>query len=307
MLMLIFMGAMMGRTTYIQSNKGEEMITYMLTRWALPCYMFYNVVSSFTDREAMLRLLANLPVPFGLIGIFLLLGLTLSRLPWVRPGREGVFINSVGFSNTVLLGFPVVTALFGEQIISVAMIYYMANTILFYTAGIWMLGRDAGCSPPIFSSEGMKKLFSPPIVGLLLGILAKLAQLPMPEFVMSFLSMVSALCPCMGMLFIGISIQKHPIRTQDLFPEVAILLAVRYLLAPAVVGLVLRVLPLPNETKAVYLILATMPAMTQMGVMSRALGSDYRFASLWVAVSSTLGMAFLPVMTLTLQYVWHFV
>ena len=61
-------------------------------------------------------------------------GLFLARIFKVDPSRRGVFINGVAFGNTVIIGFPVATALFGETATPDAMIYYMANTCLLYTS-----------------------------------------------------------------------------------------------------------------------------------------------------------------------------
>ena len=64
-------------------------------------------------------------------------GLILPGLaPWrgwarVPANRRGVFISMFAFSNSVFIGVPVSTALFGEEAVGFALLYYIANTSIF--------------------------------------------------------------------------------------------------------------------------------------------------------------------------------
>ena len=54
----------------------------------------------------------------------------------------------------------------------------------------------------------------------------------------------------------------------------------------------LAVLSLANP---IYFVFATMPAMTQMGIMARETGSDYEFAAVLITVTTILSMAAIPI------------
>ena len=70
---------------------------------------------------------------------------------------------------------------------------------------------------------------------------------------------------------------------------------VRLLLFPVFVGVLVAALPIDSLTKQVYFVFATMPAMTQMGIMARETGSDYEFAAVLITVTTILSMAAIPI------------
>ena len=65
-------------------------------------------------------------------------------------------------------------------------------------------------------------------------------------------------------------------------------------------------LPAAPEVKGVYYLLSLMPAMTQSGIMTKAYNSDYKFTSIWIAVSSILGAVSLPLYVWMIENVFKF-
>ena len=53
------------------------------------------------------------------------------------------------FSNSMFIGFPVVSGIFGDPGIPYLMLFYLINTTLFWTLGSiwWARGRPASCFP----------------------------------------------------------------------------------------------------------------------------------------------------------------
>ena len=305
--LLIVLGYLMGGTRVIREHRGDLVLSHILANWALPAFIFYNIYASFTGSEALLSLIRDLPVPFLIIGIMLSLGALFARLFKVSPSRSGAFIDGNAFANTSFIGFPIITSLFGSEALSVGMLYYIANTLLFFTVGTWFLSRDAGVKESIFTKEGLKKIFSPMVGSLFLGILARILDVPLPEFLKSSLSYFTSVCPCLGMFFVGMVIRRNKIRTDYFFPDMAVLVVLRYLVTPFVIGLFLALLPIPLQVKAVFFILALMPSITQMSIMGQVLGSDSTFCALWLTVSSLVGVAFVPALVFLAERVFCFI
>lgn len=305
--LLILLGYLMGGTRTIREHRGDLVLSHILANWALPLFIFYNIYSSFSGRDELLALCKNLPVPFLILALMLTLGLLTARIFRIKPTRRGAFADSNAFANTSFIGFPIIRTLFGAQALATGMLYYVANTLLFFTVGTWLLSRDSGQKVRIFTREGIKKLMSPMVIGLILGIAARMIELPLPTFVVSSLSYFSSVCPCLGMFFVGIIIRQSKIRTDIFFPDMFILLILRYAVTPFVIGAFLSLLPIAAEVKAIFYILALMPAITQMSIMSQVLDSDSTFCALWLTVSSLVGIAFVPVLVYLLESVFHFI
>ena len=307
LLLLILMGFLMGGTKLIKEHRGELVISGFLANWALPCFVFYNIYSSFEGRAELFALLKNIPVPFALIAIMLALGALTAKLLKIDRSRRGAFTNANVFSNTSFIGFPIVVALLGPQALPMAMMYYIANTMLFFTVGTWLLGRDSGKNEKLFTAEGLKKVFSPMVISLILGMAAKLVSLPLPDFVTTALSYFSSVCPCLGMIFVGIVIRRNKIDRSYFFPDITVLLVLKYIVTAAVIGIVLYLLPISAEAKAIFFILSMMPSITQMSIMSSVMGSDSVFCALWLTVSSTVGVAYVPILIYLAENVFHFI
>lgn len=301
------MGWFIGETKVFRKNNGAAVLSNLLANWALPCFIFYNIYSSFSGRQELASLIVNLPVPFIIIFVMLAGGIAAARLFKIDPGRRGAFSDANAFSNTSFIGFPIITSLFGSQTLAIGMIYYIANTLLFFTFGTWLLSKDSGSSIKIISKDGLKKIFSPMVLGLVCGICVKLLNIPLLGFLTSALSYFTSVCPCLGMIFIGIVIRQNKIKKEYFFPDMTILAVLKYIITPFVIGALLCALPIETETKAIFYILSFMPSITQMSIMSDVLGSDNTFCALWLTVSSTLGVAFIPALIYLSENVFHFI
>lgn len=294
LLILIGVGAYITTKPWF-GRAGMNVISKFTVKVAIPCYMFYNVVSTFDDPQELLKLLSNLPIPFCTMIVSLLLGLGLSKVFHIEKGKRGVFINGVAFSNTVIIGFPVVTSLFGEQATPDAMIYYMANTILFWTVGTYLLRGDGGQKEKLFSWQGLKGIFSPAIVAFLLGMAVVFTGIPVPNFIFTPITLLKNTVTAIAMVFIGgvmVTADRSKIRMSK---ELAIVLVMRFIVTPLTMGAVCMVLPLTLQMKEVFFVLSTMPAMTQLGIMAKESDSDYEFAAVLVTVTTAVSLVAIPV------------
>lgn len=307
LLLLILIGYILGGMKSIKENNGELVFSNFLANCALPCFIFYNIYTSFDSGEALYSLIKSLPVPFLLICVMLAIGAAGAKIFKIDPKRRGAFTDANAFANTSFIGFPIITTLLGAHTLSTGMLYYIGNTLLFFTLGTWLLSKDTGKSEKIFTKAGIKKVFSPMLIGLIIGVIVRLINLPMPDFVMKSLSYFTSVCPCMGMIFAGLLIRKSKIVKEYFFPEMLLLLFLRYLISPIVIGAVLCLLQIETETKAVYYILALLPSITQMSIMSDIIGSDSTFCALWLTVSSIFGVAFIPITVFLAERVFNFI
>ena len=65
--------------------------------------------------------------------------------------------------------FPINQALFGDASIPYVLIYYMCNTTFFWTLGTYLIQRDGEGEAQFDLKTSLKKVFSPPLMGFILG------------------------------------------------------------------------------------------------------------------------------------------
>jgi len=125
------------------TDENAALISHLVVKVALPCSIINNLFTSF-DSASMLECIRGLIAPVLSIFIMLLLGMALARLLKLPQKRRGVFACMVCSSNTVFIGVPVSTALFGDAVMPYTLLYYFANTVIFWTLGIMLLQKDSG-------------------------------------------------------------------------------------------------------------------------------------------------------------------
>ena len=282
-------------------QKGGSLFSRFAVQICGPAYMCYNIQTTCETPEDLLRIVAGLPAPLVAILLGGLLGVALIWILKVKKGRKGVFFNAVTFCNTVLVGFPIILALFGDEAAPDAMVYYMANSLLFWTVGVYTLRADSGETPPFFSRENLKKLVSPPLVGLVTGSVLVLMDIHLPYFLLDSMLRVGQCMTPMAMLFIGCILRATDLRSIWRSREIWAVIGVRLLLSPLMMYLLLLVFPLPLQMRRVFFVMSTMPAMTLLGIMAKESGSDAYFASAAVASTTLVCMAALPLFAIAME------
>lgn len=282
---------------------GMDFLSKFTVQVTVPCYMFYNIYGDIENRAALADLVMKLPVTFGSIIISLAVTALAGKLLRIGEGRRGTFVAAAGFSNVVFIGFPVIQALWGESITSIGVIYYMSSTLLFWTVGIQLLQKDskvaeAGSGQVL---NNLRKLLSPPIIGLIAGIIVVLLEVEVPDFILSPLGMLKGITSPLAMVFIGSVIRNMDIRTMKFGRDLYAALAMRFLFLPVVTAVFLRLMPIPGQMKEVLFILSTMPSMTQMGIMAREYESDYEFACTVITATTVISMLTIPVFMYLMQ------
>ena len=201
------------------------------------------------------------------------------------------------FTNCVLVGFPIIISLFGEEAAAVGMVYYMVNTICFWTIGVQLLREDGGQKSSLFSKAGLKKLLSPPLLGFLLGVVLVILGLSLPAVLANPVSQLGGCATPMAMMFVGCILRDADWSKLKISRDLLLVLLFRFIVCPALMLGVVYVMPLPALNKQVFFLLSSMPAMTQLSVMSKESGSDAEFASLLIAVTTVLSIFMIPVYT----------
>lgn len=283
-------------------NTGGAFLSKLVSKVTLPCFLANNIYTSFDTPQELLDVVVNLPLPFLLLAVMLGAGVAICRAVRVSPARQGVFINAFTFGNSVLVGFPVTLALLGQEALPYAMVYYMANTITFWSVGMYLLRRDSGERTRFFSLDSLRKIFSLPILALIVGIALVLLDVTLPTVIASPLRSLGSVTSPLAMIFIGHVIRQADLRSLALSKELLLVLVSRYLLSPLTATLVCFLLPMGNMMRRVVMVMSIMPAMTQLSIMSKETGSDYEYASLLVAVTSIISMCLLPLFALALEH-----
>lgn len=292
--LIISLGYIMAGTSLFQMNKADVLISKYLTRVALPIYMAYNTRSIYSSREEILETFQMIPIPLVVAGSGMILGKLMTVVFRVQKKRRGVIINACGLGNIVFLGLPIVQSVLGQECQGYGITYYMVNTILFWTFGTYTLRKDHDENMVFWSRENVKGILSPPLLGFLFGICWVLLQIPFPMALEIAMGKVSDSCSALGMIFIGSVIRGTKWEKAEYLKDLILLVPYKFLLMPALMLILISLMPIPLLAKETFFILSLMPGMTQLGLMSQECGSDSSFAAMWIALSTVLCVLMIP-------------
>ena len=293
---MILVGFVIGEKGWFD-DKSRGLLAKLVTQVALPCYMLYTITQRFTAAD-LLKMLPALRFPALSMVILLGIATGVARIFAVRQDRRGLFISMFFNSNTIFVGLPINQALFGDASIPYVLIYYMCNTTFFWTLGTYLIQRDGEGEAQFDLKTSLKKVFSPPLMGFLLGLVLVMLQIKLPAFLASDLQYLGNLTTPLSMIFIGLSVSHVGVKQLVLGKDQLLILLGRFLVAPLLIATIVYWVPLPSLMKQVFIIQSAMPVMTNAPVVARLYGADSDYAAVMVTETTLATMVVIPILML---------
>lgn len=293
---MILVGFVIGEKGWFD-DKSRGLLAKLVTQVALPCYMLYTITQRFTAAD-LLKMLPALRFPALSMVILLGIATGVARIFAVRQDRRGLFISMFFNSNTIFVGLPINQALFGDDSIPYVLIYYMCNTTFFWTLGTYLIQRDGEGEARFDLKTSLKKVFSPPLMGFLLGLVLVMLQIKLPAFLASDLQYLGNLTTPLSMIFIGLSVSHVGVKQLVLGKDQLLILLGRFLVAPLLMATIVYWVPLPSLMKQVFIIQSAMPVMTNAPVVASLYGADSDYAAVMVTETTLATMVVIPILML---------
>ena len=297
---------------FVLSRRGwfdeysSALIARLVTAVSLPLYMIVSISKNF-DHNKLVAMAPDLLLPICSMLLAFIVGKLAARIFKIKKERRGIFCTNFFIANTMFIGLPVNLALFGEKSIPAVMLYYMVNTTFFWTLGVHNIVQDTLAHTnnklAFFSPTALKKIFSPPLAGFIIGIILVLLDWRLPHFLMNSFQYVGNLTTPLSLVFIGIEMSKIPLGEIGFDKELLLGVAGRFLVCPLCVLLLVPLLPVTTLSAQVFTMQATMPAMTQMAIVAKTYGADSAYAATLSFLTVLLGIIVVPAyMTLVSLY-----
>ena len=281
-------------------DKAPNLIAKLVTQIALPCYMISTIVGRFTAKE-MLEMLPQLRFPAISMVILLAIAMAVAQLFLIDEKYRGLFVSMFFNSNTIFVGLPINQALFGDKSIPYVLVYYMCNTTFFWTIGTYLIQKDGRKEVTLDFRGTLKKIFSPPLMGFIIGVLLVLLNIKLPAFLLSDFQYLGNLTIPLSMIFIGISVANAGLSRLRFTQDNVLVLVGRFVVAPLLMMLIVKNAQMPQLMKEVFIIQSAMPVMTNAPVVAKLYGADSDYAAIMVTESTILTMLVIPILMLLLN------
>ena len=206
------------------------------------------------------------------------------------------------FSNAAFMGIPLIVGVLGPEAAIYASIYSIAFNAFSWSLGVYIFTGDKK------QASFMKVLLHPITLSSIVGICVFLLPIDtyVPALLVEALDMLGSLVPPISMMVIGLRLASLDMRgiLRDVW--LYIFLALRLLLLPTCVFLVMKLLMLcglainPTVMTVIFICGAT-PAATATSMFAERYDGDAVYAGKLVAISTVLSVATMPLLSLFLN------
>lgn len=248
----------------------------MVVDIALPLLIFTSLSTKVFDTETALRFASGSVLLIGLSG---LLAWPLSRLAGLTPRA---FLPCVMFANVGPIGIPLTVLAYGPQGLAPALILLVLSNLLHFSLGTGVMSGRVD----------WRMVYANPLVwSTLLGLAFSLAQLELPGWLTTPLTMIGSVLVPMMLLSLGARLAVAQIGDARVGATGAVLAVLIRLVA---CGVVLSLVPLQGVERGALILFASLPpAVFNFLLADRFRVEPGKVASL-VVVGHVAGLAFLP-------------
>lgn len=294
--LLMFVGYLLSYKQWF-SNRTADVFSKVVLNLALPFNMFLTITERFS-KEEFLTLFKGMIIPILSMLLTLLFSLIYRRLLHVKESRKGTFATIFTCSNTIFIGLPINLAIFGEKAVPYVLLYYIVNTSIFWTLGIYFIAQD---DPHIKEATvtfhplvALKKVFSPALLGFIIGLVWMLLNMQVPSFIADFGGYLANLTTPLSMFAIGIIVYFHGIKNLKINKDIIGVLLGRYVFSPLIVWLLGQWIAVPALMLQVFIIQSAMPVQNSIPILARNYHADEEFAASSLGYSVLLYLIYIP-------------
>ena len=130
LLIVIGFGVFLARKGWFDAPSHRGIVSKLVNA-ALPCFLFYSVISKFSHGE-LYNLLKFAGLPFLTVGLNFLISVLFIKLGWVRPHMKGTFIAAFTGATVLFVGVPLVQTMYGSSGIPYLLVYFFANCVFIW-------------------------------------------------------------------------------------------------------------------------------------------------------------------------------
>lgn len=298
LLLLMAVGYLMGSAGWMADGEKKFLGKYIINI-AVPANCIVGLLNNL-DRASLAQAGVQLASAVLGVGATVLLSAAAAALLRLPRKRWGVFVAMAGLSNTLFIGIPVCTQLFGEEAMPFIMIYYLGNTSFLQSVGTILISRSGDQAGERGSlGRFLRDVFTkPPILGVLAAVamLALGVRLPVP--VMRFAKYISDTVSPLALIYCGFIVYEVGLKNLRLLPGLPAMLVLRLAAAPAVCFVFCRLFGLEGLVRDVFLVESALPVVSQVTVMAGAYGADEEYAATGACLSILGCFVTLPILML---------
>lgn len=293
-MLILFFYMMIGYWARKKKFFGDEAgatISWIVVNIANPAMIISSVIneeSSITGSE----LISTAFLTCISFAVLIILAEILPRLFGTTGKTRAAYKIMTVFNNIGFMGFPVISAAYGQEALLYAAIFVLPYNILFYTYGIAVT-----TSSEEKTGINIKQILNIGSIASILAVILYILQIPMHDMIKTSMGSLSGLTSSLSMFVIGISLSTMNIRELFTVRKLLGYSVIKLLLIP-VVGTLMASNFIHNPMLLnVFMIMLATPAGAMTAMLAQEYDGDYELASRAVALTTVLSVVTIPIVS----------
>lgn len=283
---IVAVGWFAGRRGWIDEHTNKTLVNLLLNV-AWPCALIGAFPIEYQDEYLHSFL-------FGLAGgaLVLLVAIIVSRLLFPRRLNPKNFFEyqfAFIFNNASFLGFPLVSAVFGEA----GLVPYAGFIMIFNLA---LFGYGVALFKQSFQAKDLlKTILNPNVIAVAIGFLIFFFSLKLPTFLNGAITYTGAMMTPLSLICIGFMLSRANLKLIFKRKILVLTCVAQLTLDPLITFVVLKLIGAPAEVILTLVLIQALPTATSLGLFAEKYRDDTGNASELVAISTILSAVTLPV------------
>ncbi|MFA7372354.1 MAG: AEC family transporter [bacterium] len=266
-ILILLLVGVWARLKGLMTHAASENISRIVVDITTPALIFTAMYRQFTPD--LLRQSYILPL-FGALAILIgfMVGLVLLRAARLEENEHNTFLYLSAISNFSYMPLPLAYMLFGDKGIILLFLANVGSYFMLWTFGVWILTRNK------LNLSSLKNLFTPPLIGLVIGFLIPLSPLKghIPLFIIDALDMLGKATVPLIMLSVGGLIATVDFKKAFTQASMPVLMAARLILIPAIMIALVYTLKLPPQLANTVILISVMPSASSSPIIIQRFG-----------------------------------
>ena len=273
----------------ILNPEVDSHLTRLVVNVTMPLIILNSVLTR-TEADDSSRVITVFLASLVIYLLLPLVSFAVVKLFHLPQNQQGVYAFMNTYSNVGFMGFPMITALYGEQ----ALLYAAVLNILFnlsaYSIGVWMMHYGSGKK----SGLSLKAILNPGMIGSILALLLYFFPVQVPAPVTGAIGSIGGLTSPLAMLLIGANLAGMPFREMFNDWKVYIFTALKQLLVPILIWPLLCLTISDAYIRGIIFVLLSMPVGNTVVLFATQYKKDQVLATKGVFITTLFSLVSIP-------------
>lgn len=284
---IVILIGMVGARKQILTKDFNRGLSWLIVNIFIVAAIINSVVSMDASELTMGELGMILLISSVTYVVLYLLGALTVRLLRVDEGKAPQLELLMSAINNLFVTLPVVETVYGSKGAFIIALGCIPFNLLLFTYGIARLRGKGG-------KFHLRDILSTPLIATLAAVILFALRIPVPTSVRSFLSSLAAATVPMSMLLVGSSLGNVDLRKALRDRSMLLLTAERFILAPLVVFLLMKLICSDEVLAGAMVLTAATPSAILVTALSLQAGRSGEYSSEGITVTTLLSMITIP-------------